>query len=86
MKLQPEEVSDVVRERFSFLRTKLTSEALYYSASTFSGAFSGLIAYAIGFGNNTTRAATGKDPWRWLFIIEGVMGICIGIFAVMMLP
>jgi MFS family permease len=33
-----------------------------------------------------TRAATGKDPWRWLFIIEGVMGICIGIFVMMMLP
>ena len=68
----------------SFLSTKLTSEALYYSASTFSGAFSGLIAYAIG--NNMTCAAIGKDPWRWLFIIEGVMGICIGIFVTMMLP
>jgi hypothetical protein len=33
-----------------------------------------------------TRAATGKDPWRWLFIIEGVMGICIGIFVMIMLP
>jgi hypothetical protein len=33
-----------------------------------------------------TRAATGKDPWRWLFIIEGVMSICIGIFIMTMLP
>lgn len=58
--------------------------SLYYSTATLSGAFSGLIAYAIG--KNLTKAETGRAPWRWLFIIEGVIGILSGLVIMVLLP
>jgi MFS family permease len=57
---------------------------LYYSAATLSGAFSGLIAY--GVLKNLTHERTGRDPWRWLFIIEGSMAMGVGILAWIFLP
>ena len=44
------------------------------------GAFSGLI------GNNLTIEATAREPWRWLFIVEGVAGIIIGLVTWILLP
>ncbi|OIW32824.1 MFS general substrate transporter [Coniochaeta ligniaria NRRL 30616] len=58
--------------------------SLYYSTATLAGAFSGLIAYAVG--KNLTVTGTGRAPWRWLLIIEGVIGIGSGLVVMMLLP
>ena len=57
--------------------------AAYYSAATISGAFSGLIAYAV---NKSLTGVGGKTGWEWLFIIEGSMAIAIGIATWLLLP
>jgi len=59
-------------------------KAMYYSTATLAGAFSGLIAYAVG--KNLTTAETGRAPWRWLFIIKGVIGIGSGLIVLVLLP
>ena len=59
-------------------------KALFFSAATLSGAFGGLIAY--GVQHNLTYAATGRYPWQWLFIIEGVLAIGVGILIIILLP
>jgi MFS family permease len=40
--------------------------AVFFSAAGVSGAFSGLLAYAISFMNGVA----GLEGWRWIFIIE----------------
>ena len=67
-----------------FHQLMLTSQALYYSAATLSGAFSGLIAY--GILKNLTLESTGRDPWRWLFIVEGSMAMGVGVLTWIFLP
>ncbi|KIW11224.1 hypothetical protein PV08_10524 [Exophiala spinifera] len=49
--------------------------ALFYTASALSGAFSGLLAYAIA----NMDGARGIAGWRWIFIIEGAVTVAIGI-------
>lgn len=56
--------------------TFVISAAIIYWSATMSGAFSGLIAY--GVGNDLTLDKTGKEPWRWLFIIEGAIAGVVG--------
>jgi len=58
--------------------------AIYYGAATISGAFSGLIAYAIQ--ETLTLERTGREPWRWFFIIEGSMALFVGALVVIFLP
>ncbi|KFY91883.1 hypothetical protein V500_04415 [Pseudogymnoascus sp. VKM F-4518 (FW-2643)] len=58
--------------------------AIFFSCSTISGSFSGLIAY--GIQKYLTFAKTGRAPWSWLFIIEGCVAIGIGIIAFVLLP
>ncbi|KAH8890617.1 retrograde regulation protein 2 [Thozetella sp. PMI_491] len=68
-----------------YTRTELaTRGAIYFSTATLSGAFSGLIAYAIG--KNLTLEATGRSPWQWLCIIEGVIAIGFGLIVIALLP
>ena len=57
--------------------------AVLYSGSLLSGAFSGLIAAGI---LNNLDGAKGLAAWRWLFIIEGVITICIAFGAIFVLP
>ena len=56
--------------------------AIFYSASAASGAFSGLLAAAIakmdGLGN--------LSGWRWIFIIEGLASVVIGVSCFFLLP
>ena len=56
--------------------------AIFYSASAASGAFSGLLAAAIaqmgGLGNLAS--------WRWIFILEGIASVFIGISCFFFLP
>ncbi|KEF59000.1 uncharacterized protein A1O9_03843 [Exophiala aquamarina CBS 119918] len=58
--------------------------ALIYWAATFSGAFSGLRAY--GAGENLTLDDTGKESWRWLFVIEGSIAMTAGVAIWVLLP
>jgi MFS family permease len=49
--------------------------ALFYTASAFSGAFSGLLAFAIA----NLDGARGIRGWRWIFLIEGAVTIAVGL-------
>ncbi|KXS21761.1 MFS general substrate transporter [Gonapodya prolifera JEL478] len=59
-----------------------TRVAFFTSATALSSAFSGLLAYAIGFANG----ASGLSGWRWIFIIEGIPSIVSGFSAWFLLP
>lgn len=56
---------------------------IFYSAATIAGGFSGLIAYGI---QKNLDGALGHPAWYWLFIIEGVVGICVGLACWALLP
>jgi MFS family permease len=56
--------------------------ALIFSTATLSGAFSGLIAYAIG----EDLAHSSRSPWSWLFLIEGVIAVFVGVLVIIFLP
>jgi hypothetical protein len=57
--------------------------AIYYSTSTISGCFSGLIAYGV---QKHLDGHRGTAAWRWLFLIEGVPSIAVGIGIWLLLP
>ncbi|ORY18237.1 major facilitator superfamily domain-containing protein [Clohesyomyces aquaticus] len=52
-------------------------QALFFSAASVAGAFSGLLAYGIahmdGVGN--------LEGWRWIFILEGILTVIVAIIA-----
>ncbi|KAI0761383.1 MFS general substrate transporter [Trametes elegans] len=50
---------------------------LFWGGATFSGAFSGLLAYAISFMSGTA----GLLGWSWIFIIEGLLTIAVATVA-----
>ncbi|KAF2161135.1 hypothetical protein M409DRAFT_37608 [Zasmidium cellare ATCC 36951] len=49
--------------------------AIFYTTSAFSGAFSGLLAYAIA----KLDGAHGVAGWRWIFLIEGAVTVGVGL-------
>ncbi|ELQ38358.1 inner membrane transport protein yfaV [Pyricularia oryzae] len=49
--------------------------ALFYTASAFSGALSGLLSYGIA----RMDGARGISGWRWIFLIEGAITVAAGI-------
>ncbi|KAF8838016.1 MFS general substrate transporter [Paxillus ammoniavirescens] len=51
--------------------------ALFSGASGLAGAFSGLLAYAIGFMSGDGRL----EGWSWIFILEGVATIIVALIA-----
>ncbi|KAK4056023.1 hypothetical protein OIO90_003018 [Microbotryomycetes sp. JL221] len=51
-----------------------TRIALFFSAATIAGAFSGLLAYGIGF----MDGVAGYSGWRWIFILEGILTVVVG--------
>ncbi|KAK6373585.1 hypothetical protein LTS17_008077 [Exophiala oligosperma] len=57
--------------------------AFFYSATTISGVFSGLIAYGI---QTTMEGVGGRTSWQWLFLIEGVIAIALGCVNAVALP
>ncbi|KIW13612.1 hypothetical protein PV08_08802 [Exophiala spinifera] len=57
--------------------------AFFYSATTISGVFSGLIAYGI---QTTMEGTGGRASWQWLFLIEGVIAITFGCLNAIALP
>ena len=50
---------------------------VYWSTTIFAGAFGGLLASAIG----KMDGIRGLSNWRWIFILEGIATILIGILA-----
>jgi MFS family permease len=67
---------------FFYKRSELGKRvAIYYSSSSLSGAFSGLLSYAI-FHIKSDKLA----GWQILFIIEGGLTICVAIVAFFVLP
>ncbi|PSR97456.1 high-affinity nicotinic acid transporter [Coniella lustricola] len=56
--------------------------AFFYACGMFSGTISGLLAYAISFMNG----AGGLAGWRWVFILEGLPAIFMGIYTYFFLP
>lgn len=57
--------------------------SILYTGAHLSGAWAGLIAAGIQGGLDGAR---GKASWRWLFIIEGVITIFMGLVAIFILP
>ncbi|KAJ5614025.1 MFS transporter [Penicillium herquei] len=56
--------------------------ALLYTASAISGAFSGLLAYAI----SNMGGLRGIAGWRWIFILEGIVPTLFGFLLPFLLP
>jgi MFS family permease len=53
----------------------------FYCASALSGAFSGLLAAAIA----RMDGVGGVEGWRWIFILEGLATVAIGVACFFML-
>ncbi|KAJ4364615.1 hypothetical protein N0V83_009211 [Neocucurbitaria cava] len=51
--------------------------ALFFSAAALAGSFGGLLAAAI----TQMDGAGGYEGWRWIFIIEGLITVFVGIFC-----
>ncbi|KAE9381070.1 putative MFS transporter [Stipitochalara longipes BDJ] len=55
---------------------------LFYTAASLSGAFGGLLARGL-----TSIGKRGHQaPWSWIFIIEGLLTVAVGVLAYFMLP
>ncbi|KAG1152507.1 hypothetical protein G6F37_000355 [Rhizopus arrhizus] len=60
-----------------------TRTCVFVAGSQISGAFSGLISGAIASGLD---GVNGMRGWKWLFIIEGLIAVVIGIIGFFLLP
>lgn len=56
--------------------------AIFYTASAFSGALSGLLAFAIA----KMDGLRGIDGWRWIFLIEGAITVAVGVVMPFLIP
>ncbi|KAK3938196.1 major facilitator superfamily transporter [Diplogelasinospora grovesii] len=52
-------------------------QALFFSAASVAGAFSGLLAFAI----SKMNGVGGLEGWRWIFILEGIVTVLVAIMA-----
>lgn len=59
-----------------------TRLAVFFSAASMAGAFSGLLAYAI----ENMNGISGLHGWQWIFILEGIVTVGIGIACPFILP
>ncbi|KAH8818696.1 MFS general substrate transporter [Flagelloscypha sp. PMI_526] len=55
---------------------------IFFSAASLSGAFSGLLAAAI----SKMDGVGGKPGWSWIFILEGLFTVLIGILGFFIIP
>lgn len=55
--------------------------AYFYCAATLAGAFAGLFAYAL----NLMDGIGGLAGWRWIFIINGLLTVVVGVFIPFMM-
>ncbi|KAF7982450.1 hypothetical protein HWV62_28599 [Athelia sp. TMB] len=56
--------------------------ALFFSSASLSGAFSGLLAAAI----ENMNGVGGKPGWAWIFILEGIFSVLMGILGFFVIP
>ncbi|KAI1310479.1 major facilitator superfamily domain-containing protein [Xylaria venustula] len=56
-------------------------QAMFFSAASIAGAFSGLLAYAIA----KLDGLGGLEGWRWIFILEGIATVLIAVAAFFLL-
>ncbi|KAK2026761.1 major facilitator superfamily transporter [Colletotrichum zoysiae] len=52
-------------------------QALFFSAASIAGAFSGLLAFGIA----KMDGVAGLEGWRWLFILEGILTVLVAFMA-----
>ncbi|KAL9007974.1 MAG: hypothetical protein Q9173_006854 [Seirophora scorigena] len=52
-------------------------QAMFFSAASVAGAFSGLLAFAIA----KMDGIGGLEGWRWIFILEGILTVVVAIIA-----
>lgn len=57
-------------------------QAIFYCASSVAGAFSGILAFAIG----KMSGVGGYLGWRWIFILEGILTVLVAIASFWLLP
>lgn len=58
-----------------------TRVSIFYCASSLSGAFSGLLAAAI----SKMSGLGGYAGWRWIFLIEGLATVVLGVLCLIVL-
>ncbi|KAL6231499.1 hypothetical protein BDW75DRAFT_247851 [Aspergillus navahoensis] len=58
-----------------------TRLAIFYCASALSGAFSGLLAAGIA----QMDGVGGQEGWRWIFILEGIATVVLGVLCFFLL-
>lgn len=56
--------------------------AVFYSAASMAGAFSGLLAFAL----QKMHGIGGLEGWRWIFIMEGIVTVVVGVTCFWLLP
>lgn len=59
-----------------------TRIAFFYCASALSGAFSGLLAFAIA----KMDGLGGRPGWAWIFLLEGIVTVAIGCACFVIMP
>ncbi|KAI8971648.1 major facilitator superfamily domain-containing protein [Mycotypha africana] len=60
-----------------------TRTAFFMAGNQMSGAIGGILAAGI---NDHLKGALGRASWQWLFIIEGLMSIFVGVIGYWLLP
>lgn len=60
----------------------LVRQAIFFSAASLAGAFSGLLAAAI----SQMDGVGGYEGWRWIFILEGLLTFVVGVYAFTCFP
>lgn len=60
----------------------LIRQAIFFSAASMAGAFSGLLAAAI----SKMDGVGGYEGWRWIFILEGLVTLIAGLLAYIWFP
>lgn len=56
-------------------------QALFFSAASIAGAFSGLLAFAI----SKMDGVGGLEGWRWIFILEGIATVVVALASFFLL-
>ncbi|PSK36383.1 hypothetical protein C7M61_003852 [Candidozyma pseudohaemuli] len=60
----------------------LMRQAIFFSAASVAGAFSGLLAAAIA----QMDGVGGYEGWRWIFILEGLLTFVVGVYSYSVFP
>ncbi len=56
-------------------------QAMFFSAASVAGAFSGLLAFAI----SKMHGVGGLEGWRWIFILEGLLTVIVALASYFLL-